>query len=52
MLRKGSLTGLLLFGIFWCWKPDFSHRLLVLYRVINFGQLLLGLSFQALGSPL
>ena len=22
MLRKGSLTGLLLFGI-WCWKPDF-----------------------------
>ena len=23
MLRKGSLTGLLLFGIFWCWKPDF-----------------------------
>ena len=38
MLRKGSLTGLLLFGIF--------------YRVINFGQLLLGLSFQAWELPL
>ena len=29
----------------WCWNLIF-HRLLVLYRVINFGQLLLGLSFQ------
>ena len=53
MLRKGSLTGLLLFGIFFgAGKFLFSHRLLVLYRVINFGQLLLGLSFQEWELPL
>ena len=52
MLRKGSLTGLLLFGIFLVLETSFSPRLLVLYRVINFGQQLLGLSFQAWELPL
>ena len=45
MLRKGSLTGLVVW-YFWCWKPDFPNRLLVLYQVINFGQLLLVCPFQ------
>ena len=52
MLRKGSLTVYYCLVFFLVLETSFSHRLLVLYRVINFGQLLLGLSFQAWELPL
>ena len=52
MLRKGSLTGLLLFGIFFGAGNLIFPPALGALSVINFGQLLLGLSFQEWELPL